>query len=290
MAAKEGEFRVECVNNVHYVTHLFCKYPLKLLSLNTKLDFAILYVLSYGGGLVSGDQVALKIHLGKDATLCIQTQGSTKVYKETRVGRITRQLMDVHVSANATCLLLQDPVQPFGSSNYMQTQNFVLEDTTSSLALLDWTIQGRSHMGERWTMKSYISKNIIKRGFDEEGNLSVLLRDTLQLINEPTLHIGSKADRMNNFECAGSLYLVGPKFEEAKKGILNHYRNKESRMGKTTSLLEQNNTFWTACELRSVTIIKFASYSTEKAREFLLHLFGDFAPEIHREALRAFWY
>ncbi|EPX74834.1 urease accessory protein UreD [Schizosaccharomyces octosporus yFS286] len=289
MASKEGEFRVECINNAHYVTHMFCKYPLKLLSVNTKLDFAILYILSYGGGLVSGDQVALKIDVGKDATLCIQTQGSTKVYKETRVGKVTRQQMDVHIASNATCLLLQDPVQPFGLSNYMQTQNFTLEDSTSSLALLDWTLQGRSHMGERWSMKSYISKNIVKRGVEDKSKISVLLRDTLQLINEPSLHIGSKADRMNNFECVGSLYLVGPKFEAMKEGILTYYRNTENRMGKTISVHEQPNAYWTACELRSVTIIKFASNSTEKAREFLLQLFRDFAPGIHREALRAFW-
>lgn len=290
MEDKEGRFRVECIENVHYVTDMFCKYPLKLIAPKTKLDFSILYIMSYGGGLVSGDRVALDIIVGKNATLCIQSQGNTKIYKQIPGKPATQQKLDVEVGTNALCLLLQDPVQPFGDSNYIQTQNFVLEDETSSLALLDWTLHGRSHINEQWSMRSYVSKNCIQMKIPASNQRKTLLRDVLKIFDEPNLHIGLKAERMHHFECIGNLYLLGPKFLKTKEAVLNQYRNKEKRISKTTDSSQMKKIIWTACELRSVTIIKFAAYNTETARNFLLKLFSDYASFLDHETLRAFWY
>ncbi|PWZ01196.1 UreD-domain-containing protein [Testicularia cyperi] len=42
---------------------------------------AVMYIVGYGGGLVSGDKVDLDVDVGHNCTLLILTQGSTKVFK-----------------------------------------------------------------------------------------------------------------------------------------------------------------------------------------------------------------
>ena len=59
----------------HTFTHLSCTYPLKLLSPRSKEDsVAIVYVLSYGGGLVGGDEVDLDIAVREGASLMLLSQ------------------------------------------------------------------------------------------------------------------------------------------------------------------------------------------------------------------------
>lgn len=60
-------------------TELSYRYPLKLLSPQTRatpagIPFAIAYMLSYGGGLVSGDQIDLEVDVGSRSTLMLLTQ------------------------------------------------------------------------------------------------------------------------------------------------------------------------------------------------------------------------
>uniref|UniRef100_A0A804KQT5 Urease accessory protein D n=1 Tax=Musa acuminata subsp. malaccensis TaxID=214687 RepID=A0A804KQT5_MUSAM len=67
------------------VTRCFSCYPLKLIFPNkvgsSKSDAVWIYALSYGGGIVSGDQISLEISVGDGCTAALTTQASTKVYK-----------------------------------------------------------------------------------------------------------------------------------------------------------------------------------------------------------------
>ena len=59
----------------HTFTQLSCTYPLKLLSPRSKEDsVAIVYVLSYGGGLVGGDEVELEVGVREGASLMLLSQ------------------------------------------------------------------------------------------------------------------------------------------------------------------------------------------------------------------------
>jgi urease accessory protein len=59
----------------HTFTQLSSTYPLKLLSPRSKEDsVAIVYVLSYGGGLVGGDEVELEVGLREGASLMLLSQ------------------------------------------------------------------------------------------------------------------------------------------------------------------------------------------------------------------------
>ncbi|OBT53978.1 hypothetical protein VE04_04817 [Pseudogymnoascus sp. 24MN13] len=60
------------------------QYPLKIITPPSPvgdLKSALAFLLTYGGGLVAGDQVLLKIDVHPSAKLTIATQGHTKVFK-----------------------------------------------------------------------------------------------------------------------------------------------------------------------------------------------------------------
>ena len=59
----------------HTFAQLSCTYPLKLLSPRSKEDsVAIVYILSYGGGLVGGDEVELEVGVREGASLMLLSQ------------------------------------------------------------------------------------------------------------------------------------------------------------------------------------------------------------------------
>lgn len=60
------------------ISELSSTYPLKLLSSrNPRPDVAVVYLLSYGGGLVAGDIVSLSASVQSHATLVFLTQVRT---------------------------------------------------------------------------------------------------------------------------------------------------------------------------------------------------------------------
>lgn len=72
-----GHGRITCVSYGSSVvfTELSATYPLKLLSPKLAQDkVAIVYVLSYGGGLISGDRVKLGVSVKDDCRLLLLSQ------------------------------------------------------------------------------------------------------------------------------------------------------------------------------------------------------------------------
>lgn len=56
-------------------SELSYRYPLKLLSPRIpQKDTAIVYILSYGGGLVGGDRISLQVNVQSGANLLLLTQ------------------------------------------------------------------------------------------------------------------------------------------------------------------------------------------------------------------------
>lgn len=82
--AGHGRIVVSSHNSTAVLSELSSKYPLKLLSPWTpQKNVAIVYALTYGGGLVGGDQVYLTVDVSLGAILVLLTQASQKalIYK-----------------------------------------------------------------------------------------------------------------------------------------------------------------------------------------------------------------
>lgn len=212
-------------------THLSGCYPLKLLA-PTPLPsqpaaLRAAYMLAYGGGLVAGDTISLHVRIGEGSRLVLLTQGSTKVFK-TRSGVrplahgsaepsggqggdvVTRQRLLVELSPGALLLLLPDPIQPFKSSSYIQSQRFVLPPPTdgsppANILLLDWYTSGRNAGGhtfqEEWEFALYASTNEITY-----ANASVPLMREKTTLRPPA---GLQA-RMRPYQIYATLLIHGP--------------------------------------------------------------------------------
>jgi urease accessory protein len=70
-----GNITAQIHNNRVVFPVLSYTYPLKLLSPRIQQDgTAIVYILTYGGGLVGGDHIHLSIHIEQDTKLVLLSQ------------------------------------------------------------------------------------------------------------------------------------------------------------------------------------------------------------------------
>ncbi|KAL9575960.1 MAG: hypothetical protein Q9212_007519, partial [Teloschistes hypoglaucus] len=78
----------------------------------------LLFLLTYGGGLVSGDHISLSLLLAPSTRLTTVTQGSTKIFRPAHPSStaLTRQDLTAKIAANAALCLMPDPCQPFAQS------------------------------------------------------------------------------------------------------------------------------------------------------------------------------
>lgn len=152
----------------------------------------LVFILTYGGGLLAGDCINLKICLDPCTRLVAATQGSTRLYKvpisppyghhkdqalslsEHRASRssnthavqnlplefTSRQDLCVRICRGAGFWLAPDPIQPFAGSLYAQTQIFEVE-MGASVGVIDWVTEGRRARGESWAMAGWKGRNEI---------------------------------------------------------------------------------------------------------------------------------
>ncbi|KAI4231916.1 MAG: hypothetical protein LQ352_008376 [Teloschistes flavicans] len=220
----------------------------------------LLFLLTYGGGLVSGDHISLSLSLAPSTRLTIATQGSTKIFRPATPSSaaLTRQDLTAKIAANAALCLMPDPCQPFAESRYAQKQIFEI-DMSGSLCMLDWVSEGRGARGEKWAFESWRGRNEIwdvpscdgvlppdeedvtaSDGADEGGaqlaqqqqqqqqqpkrRKRLLLRDNLILSN-PTLHT-----RVDGHAIFGTLILTGPLLSPLARFFIDEF-NTMPRLG-----------------------------------------------------------
>ncbi|GAA5849769.1 hypothetical protein JCM3766R1_000255 [Sporobolomyces carnicolor] len=206
-------------------------FPLKVISPARQFleHVQVAWLISYGGGLVGGDRIRMKIRVERGSTLVLLTQGSTKVFKTrpdrylssdaTASGRTTRQLYRMSVAPRSFLVLLPAPVTCFSRSLYHQKQVVHLEDETSSVILLDWYTSGRMHFkqGEQWEFDLYhsenevwldrkrIAKDVLLLEHDDGNNIDCDDDEDPRTRRETTYR-----QRVEPYSCYATLFLYGP--------------------------------------------------------------------------------
>ncbi|KAI9785352.1 MAG: hypothetical protein M1839_000370 [Geoglossum umbratile] len=279
-----------------HLTTLSYTYPLKLISPTHPSQRAILiFLLSYGGGLVSGDAITLSADVLANARLALVTQGSTKVFKARSPDVVSTQTLNVRVEAGAALCLLPDPVQPFAGSVYEQRQVFRVNAATASLLVLDWVSEGRTARGERWDFRSWRGKNEV---WTLEEPARLLLRDNVildgdeqsplhQITGEP---LKSRMDKLSIF---GTLIVRGPLFTTLASFLLEEFlalprvgsgsRNWHSETSPTADEKrasrhkreQADGILWTAAAVRGFVIVKIGARSVEGARNWMREMVGE---------------
>ncbi|KAM7201457.1 UreD urease accessory domain containing protein [Rhypophila sp. PSN 637] len=270
------------------------QYPLKLItpSRPSEVRSVLVFLLSYGGGLVGGDNVNLSIEVNANAKLSIVTQGHTKIFKSATPDIVTRQTLRVHIAPGAGLCLLPDPVQPFEGSVYEQTQIFKLAGD-ASLCLLDWVTQGRTARGEDWSFVRWVGRNEVWSCGDGSATSTdrLLVRDSVILDgNQTSSHLKTLRESMQSMGVIGTLLLRGPltktlgdfflsefaalprlgardfRSEDAKRADndamspLERWRSDRLKMEKDSKLL------WSAANVRGCVVVKFGAPAVEAGR------------------------
>ena len=186
----------------------YSRQPLKIINPAAPVGPACHVVLaSYGGGLLAGDSLQLRIQCEADGRLLLSTQANTRIYKSPD-GRPAEQLTEGHLGDNALAVVLPDPLVPQAASCYHQAQHWHLADS-AVLLLADWYHAGRTDLGERFAFTSFAAELKVSVA----GRLVLLDRFALQ----PAEHLATSQATFGPYQSALSLYLVGtpghPRYE-----------------------------------------------------------------------------
>lgn len=268
----------------------------------------LVFMLSYGGGLLPPDALSLNITLDPGARLTLTTQGSTKVFPSLPVGAVapsTRstpavatQTLLANLSPHAALLLSPDPVQPFARSHYAQKQVFTLKMASASLCVLDWVVEGRKARGESWVTGSWSGKNEVWREVEpavEGGETArvLLLRDNIILGGGPG-GVAQASLRKEGLGVFGTLILVGPVFERLASFFVEEFGNLPRIGGRRwgdeddsldnldeqlrkwilwrrdrQQLERDYGVLWTAARVRGLVQVKFGAREIEGAKQWL---------------------
>ena len=172
--------------------------PLKIINPAAPACHAVLA--SYGGGLVAGDSIRLRVRCEAESRLLLSTQANTRIFKSID-GRRAEQITEGHVAENALAVVLPDPLVPQADSRYHQAQHWHL-DPTATLLLADWWHAGRTDLGEKFAFTSFATELRVSVA----GRLTLLDRFALR----PGEHLATSQATFGPYHTALSIYLVGP--------------------------------------------------------------------------------
>ncbi|KAJ5477550.1 hypothetical protein N7530_003059 [Penicillium desertorum] len=292
-------------------TTLTYRYPLKLLNHVSRYTPSssvlpcisrpvYLYIMSYGGGLLAGDEISVSITLNPQTRAVVTTpQGSNKIYRtdakeKTRVRMAvpdqvlmdrSRQTLDVHIENQAAFCYLPDP----------NIQTFTLDAAATltdrgSLCMLDWVCEGRSAMGENWDLHLWRGKNEVWSVDKATGYRKLLLRDSMILdaesedgglssTEEPLRKTNLVRDRVGTNTILGTVILYGPVFEQLMAFLLDRFKS-QPRLGACDWSKGSNNSMalpsshddvtWTVAHIRgSFVLMKFGARDADGAKRWL---------------------
>lgn len=178
------------------LTRAFAQSPAKLITTRGRGATCWVYSATYGGGLLGGDDIHMRVDVTTEARALLTTQASTKVY---RSPRRSRQRVNATVEAGALLAVVPDPVVCFADADFMQTQRYELHET-ANLVLVDWMTSGRHGSGERWMFSRYESRFDIRRSSQQ------IFFDGLVLER----NIDAVGDRMGRFDVLLTAIVTGP--------------------------------------------------------------------------------
>jgi urease accessory protein len=282
-------------HNISALTTIAFQYPLKLISPSPSAEqkSVLVFLLTYGGGLVGGDQVHLSIDVKANAKLSIVTQGHTKIFKSPSLDIVTRQKLHVTIASGAAVCLLPDPVQPFRGSVYEQSQSFFVTEG-GSICLLDWVSAGRTARGEDWDLWTWRGRNEVWLAAPPTGKARLLLRDNVILEGEDQNPGSSLRGKMQGMGIFGTLVLRGPMVQSLADFFMAEFAalprigardfRSQERMAKDSVLVlprleiwrqsrlgqeKADGVWWSAAQVRGCTVVKFGAHTVEGGRTFI---------------------
>jgi urease accessory protein len=179
-------------------------------------------LVTFGGGLVDGDDLEVDIEVERGATLVVFTQASTKVFRGS-----SRQCLRARVAG--TLVVLLDPVACFAGARYEQRTEIALEDD-GACVVLDGFTSGRPAYGERWRMDGLLMRTRVTRGATR------LLDDAVRL----DARDAPIAERMQGFDAFLTVSAVGASAAPVCAALLARAGHGPSSRGERAALVAPN--------------------------------------------------
>lgn len=194
-----SEAEVTAVRGRSVLTRSRSMQPLKLLNPRTGGGSCHVVLSSYGGGLLAGDVVRLRLVVRPEARLLLGTQTNTRVYRSAS-GATAEQHLDASLEAGALAAVLPDPLVLQATARFRQRQHWHLRPE-AVLLLADWLHSGRMDSGERFEFTAYESEVRIS----VDGRLLALDRFGFR----PAEHIATSPAHFGPHQTTLSVYLAG---------------------------------------------------------------------------------
>ena len=188
------------------LTRAFATSPAKLIATRGRGATCWVYSATYGGGLLGGDDMQMRVDVTTGARALLTTQASTKVY---RSQRRSWQSLNVSIGAHALLVVAPDPIVCFADADFSQTQRYELHDT-ASLVMVDWMTSGRHAAGERWAFTRYESRFDIRRSAQPVFFDGLVLERSADAV----------AERMGRFDVLLTAIVTGPLVIEAARDLV----------------------------------------------------------------------
>ncbi|KAL2641935.1 hypothetical protein R1flu_009522 [Riccia fluitans] len=209
-----GSVKVKSVRDRTSVTRAYSTYPLQFMvpkkAIPSDVNAVLVYALTFGGGIVSGDCIFFEVDVGADCTISLLTQGFTNVYKSVE-GKTSRQIVQCSVESGGLLALLPDSVMCFATAKYSQVQSFNLAPD-ANLIFVDWLTSGRIARGECWSFDYFRSTNHV-----------YIEKDTPLLLDSVCLEQGlggpSISERMGDYHVIGLIFIYGPRLAQLRKTV-----------------------------------------------------------------------
>ncbi|MFP6904257.1 MAG: urease accessory protein UreD [Verrucomicrobiota bacterium] len=197
---EESRFEVEHVRGQSRVVASRSIPPLKILNPANLSDAAMVFLSSYGGGMVQGDTVRLRIDCGDEARVFVGSQANNRIFKHLD-SPDTQQLINGTLGARALVVSVPDPLVMHADSRFRQVQSWDLA-ADSSLVLADWIQSGRSDSGESFAYQRWTSELRIQ----VEGRIACIDR----FKSDPGEAAPGHPSRFGDRALMLNIYLVGP--------------------------------------------------------------------------------
>lgn len=261
LADPAGEFadrlatlELTAVDGTTAVTRAKASTNMKLMLPQTKRPVARVFLSTYGGGLLPGDEIDLSVRLRPHAQCILTTQASTKVYKNPD-GLPCRQSMDVVIEENAKLAWVPDPITCYADARYDQLQRFQVQPGGSLMAI-DWLTSGRRARGEVWALEHYCARQQVF--FDRHQ----IVEDALRL-NRDDGPIAAQF-RAGRFHCFAVLLLIGDQYEAACEQLCQLPRNADV-------LPRDGSLMLLASRVAHGAVLKILSETTDAVQQLLMN-------------------
>jgi len=212
------ELEVRRIRGVNKATRLINQAPLKLIPTAALQDELRVMTSSYGGGMLQGDQVTLKIDCHEGASLLLQAQGNQHLYRCDGVSMKASQMVMGKLEKGAHVLIVPEPTVMHQGASFYQAQIWDCHPD-SNLMLMDCFHSGRSENGEAFLYRDFRSDIHLKVN-DKEVYLD-------HFSSQPKLGNTTQVSRFGPYHLILNLYSYGKTALKIHQGLSEKFDSKE---------------------------------------------------------------